>query len=96
MRYSGHSKAAQEKPVEKDENELAHALVERLAEASPAAANPTLDFEAQYRAHMAKLGKKGGEISGERRKDMPLEVRRRVASIAARARSAKRKASKKR
>lgn len=53
----------------KDENQLAHALVQRFSTpATPAASQePPLNFETQYKAHMAKLGKKGGEISGAKR-----------------------------
>jgi len=51
-----------------DPNRAAHAmLAEHMAraESDPAAPdNAPLDFDAQYRAHMAKLGKKGGKISG--------------------------------
>jgi hypothetical protein len=82
-----------------DPNRAAHSMIaEHLSrvEDEPAPVPPPLDFEAQYKAHMAKLGKKGGDISGERRMNLPLEVRRRVASIAARAMWAKRKGAKKR
>ena len=51
---------------------------------------------AQYRAHMASLGKKGGKASGAKRMEMPVEERRRIASLAARAMWAKRKGVKKR
>ena len=70
-------------------------IAEHMARVQQEPAPLLLDFETQFKAHMAKLGKKGGDISGERRKDMPLDVRRRVASLAARARWAKRKAAKK-
>ena len=81
-----------------DPNRAAHAiLAEQMArlqdEQTPLS---PLDFNAQYKAHMAKLGKKGGDISGQKRMDLPVDVRRRVASIAARARWAKRAAAKKR
>lgn len=77
-----------------DPNRAAHSMIaEHMARVQQ---EPPLDFDAQYRAHMSKLGKKGGDISGERRMSLPVEVRRRVASIAARAMWAKRKAAKKR
>jgi hypothetical protein len=43
--------------------------------------------------YMAKLGKKGGKASGAKRMDMPAEERRRIASLAAQAMWAKRRAS---
>src|SRR5688572_17318255 len=53
---------------------------------------PVLDFQAQYKAHMAKLGKKGGRIGGKRRMEtMSTAERKRVASQAAKARWAKAK-----
>jgi hypothetical protein len=52
-------------------------------------------FDAMYRAKMAALGAKGGKKSGAKRMDMPVEMRRMIASNAARARWAKR-ATKKR
>lgn len=57
---------------------------------------PVSDFQAQYKAHMAKLGAKGGKVSGAKRMEMPVEERRRIASLAARAMWAKRKGGKKR
>jgi hypothetical protein len=54
------------------------------------------DFEAQYSARMRRLGRKGGKISGAKRMEMPVEERRRIASLAARAMWAKRKGGKKR
>lgn len=64
------------------------------AEAEQEQAAP-LDFTAQYKAHMAKLGSKGGKISGAKRMEMPVEERRRIASLAARAMWEKRKRQKK-
>jgi hypothetical protein len=67
----------------KDPNQAAHALVQRLG----GDALPPLDFEAQYKAHMAKLGKKGGKVGGARRMEtMTPERRSEVALKAARAR----------
>ena len=53
-------------------------------------------FQEQLSAHMAKLGAKGGKISGAKRMEMPVAERRRIASLAARAMWAKRKGGKKR
>lgn len=82
------------KRLPKDVNQHAAALVALTTEERES--SPVIDFDALYRAHMSKLGKKGGDISGERRMSLPVEVRRRVASTAARAMWAKRKAAKKR
>lgn len=71
-----------------DPNRAAHAiLAEHMArlEAEPA----PLDFQAQYKAHMAKLGAKGGKVSGAKRMAMPAKKRREIAIKAARARWAK-------
>jgi hypothetical protein len=75
---------------------IAEHMARVQAESDSGSTDAPLDFEAQYRAHMSELGKKGGDISGERRMSLPVEVRRRVASIAARAMWAKRKGAKKR
>jgi hypothetical protein len=78
-----------------DVNQWARQLVdESTAEPEPEALAPI--NPAALSAYMSTLGKKGGAISGGRRKEMPVDVLRRVASIAARARWAKRKAAKKR
>ena len=45
-----------------------------------------LDFQAQYKAHMAKLGAKGGKISGAKRMEMPERTRKAIARKAAAAR----------
>ena len=48
---------------------------------------PTVaSFQEQYKAHMAKLGAKGGKVSGAKRMEMPAEERRAIALKAARAR----------
>lgn len=58
---------------------------------------PVLDFQAQYKAHMARLGAKGGKVGGKRRLEtMTPEERSNAASKAARAMWAKRKRTKKR
>ncbi|HXG56195.1 MAG TPA: hypothetical protein VNJ03_12520 [Vicinamibacterales bacterium] len=56
-----------------DPNRAAHAmLAEHMArvqaEPAPAPQSP-LDFAVQYKAHMAKLGAKGGKIGGKLRMD---------------------------
>ena len=78
------------KKAQKDENELAHALVQRLSgHAEP------VDFATQYKAHMAKLGAKGGKIGGKRRLEtMTPKQRSDAASKAARVMWAKRKRTK--
>jgi hypothetical protein len=82
-----------------DPNRAAHAmLAEHMARAGDDDKPQT--FQAQYRAHMAKLGAKGGRVSGKRRKtNLSEEQRREIASKAARKRwadGAAKKASKKR
>jgi hypothetical protein len=48
--------------------------------------SPALTFEQQLSAHMAKLGAKGGKVSGARRMRMPPEQRSEIALKAALAR----------
>jgi general stress protein YciG len=54
----------------------------------PASEPPTADasFEAQFRARMAELGRKGGKVSGAKRMEMPEAKRKAIAKKAARAR----------
>ena len=47
-------------------------------------------FQEQYSAHMARLGKKGGKISGAKRMEMPEKQRKAIAKKAAAARWGKR------
>lgn len=71
-----------------DPNKAAHALLAKISasDIEEPAVKPALDFQAQYRAHMAKLGKKGGQKSGRTRKEWLSEERRsEIASIAAKA-----------
>jgi hypothetical protein len=58
----------------------------------PAVTTPHVDpFEAQFRARMAELGRKGGQIGGKRRMETMTEKERRsVALKAAKARWGKR------
>jgi len=72
-----------------DPNRAAHSMIaEHMARVQKE--EPSPDFEAQYRAHMAKLGKKGGEVGGARRMEtMTPERRSEVALKAARVRWAK-------
>ena len=78
-----------------DPNRAAHSmLAEHMSrvqvEPGAGVAAPSLDFVAQYREHMAKLGKKGGKIGGARRMEtMTSEQRSAIALRAARARWAK-------
>ncbi len=48
-------------------------------------------FEAQFKARMAELGRKGGKVSGTKRMDMPAKKRRELAMQAANARWAKKR-----
>ena len=52
-------------------------------EATPPHGDP---FEAQFRARMAELGRKGGKVSGAKRMEMPAKKRRDIAMKAAKAR----------
>jgi hypothetical protein len=79
-----------------DPNQAAHAMMaEHMArldpEPEPTPAAP-LDFEAAYKAHMAKLGAKGGKVGGKRRLETMTEgQRKKVAKTAAEARWKNRK-----
>jgi hypothetical protein len=78
-----------------DPNRAAHAMIaehlsrlepepERAPEHPAEPPGATLDFEAAYKAHMAKLGSKGGKVGGKRRlQTMTDEQRRAVARKAA-------------
>jgi hypothetical protein len=58
-----------------DPNRAAHAMMaEHMARAESEPA--PLDFQAQYKAHMAKLGAKGGKIGGKRRMETLTQQRR--------------------
>src|SRR5687767_13750014 len=74
-----------------DPNRAAHSmLTEHMARVEGSASPPPLDFDAQYKAHMAKLGKKGGKASGAKRmENLTDEQRSGIALKAARARWAK-------
>lgn len=52
---------------------------------------PAPSFKEQLSAHMAKLGAKGGKVSGKKRMTMPKSERIRIASLGAKAMWAKRK-----
>ena len=43
-------------------------------------------FKEQLSAHMAKLGAKGGKVSGAKRMEMPEKKRKEIATLAAKAR----------
>jgi hypothetical protein len=76
-----------------DPNRAAHAmLAEHMSRVQDETPTPPLDFKTQYRAHMRKLGKKGGKVGGKRRLEtMTPEQRSDIASKAARAMWAKRR-----
>ncbi|MBA2633783.1 MAG: hypothetical protein H0U86_12435 [Chloroflexi bacterium] len=73
-----------------DPNRAAHAiLAEHMSRVQD---EPVLDFEAQYREHMAKLGAKGGKVGGKRRMETMTQAhRKRIAKKAAAARWSGRK-----
>jgi hypothetical protein len=79
-----------------DPSLAAHAILMknlmRATAAEPSDKPPTVDE--LYRANMAELGSKGGHASGAKRMDMPIKERRRIASLAARTRWAKKGAKK--
>ena len=72
-----------------DPNEWAHQLVRESTE-ERALGTPVVDFKTLLSAHMSKLGKKGGKVSGAKRMEMPAEQRKAIALKAARARWPKR------
>jgi hypothetical protein len=76
-----------------DPNRAAHAmLAEHMARTQDEPSAPPLDFDAAYRAHMAKLGAKGGKASGAKRMTNLSEAqRKRIAKKAAAARWSGRK-----
>ena len=76
-----------------DPNRAAHALITehmaRLGQVPTPDAPPTMapDFDAQFRAKMAELGKKGGTISGAKRmENLSDRKRKEIARKAAAAR----------
>ena len=77
-----------------DPNRAAHAiLAEHMARLQPdVAASQAGTFQAQLSAHMAKLGAKGGKVSGAKRMEMPEKQRKAIAKKAAAARWGKDKA----
>ncbi len=90
-------KRVKKRRASRDVNEIAFDLGRQTAALmeGPVAEQPT--FKAQLSAYMSKLGAKGGKVSGARRlENLTDEQRRKIASDAARARWAKRKAVKKR
>lgn len=75
-----------------DVNQLARQLVEESTAESHEAETPEQDFRSQLSEYMRALGKKGGQISGARRKqNIPEEKRQEIALKAAKARWAKSK-----
>jgi hypothetical protein len=73
-----------------DPNRAAHAMLAEHMDRVQEEPAPVLDFAAQYKAHMAKLGAKGGKVGGKRRLEtMSSAERKRAASQAAKARWAK-------
>lgn len=71
----------------KDVNQLAHHLVRLSTEGDDDAESPALSPPKGLSAYMSALGRKGGQISGERRmKNLTDEQRQEIALKAARAR----------
>jgi hypothetical protein len=83
-------KATQKKPRRpSDPNRAAHALMhEHMGRVEESETPPHGDpFRDQLSAYMAKLGAKGGKVSGAKRmKNLSPELRQRIALKAARAR----------
>ena len=76
-----------------DPNRAAHAmLAEHMGRVQDGHEPAVVDFESQYRAHMAKLGAKGGKASGAKRMENLTEAqRKKIAKKAAAARWSGRK-----
>jgi len=77
-----------------DPNRAAHSMLaehmSRLQDEPTAQPEPPVDFVTQYKAHMAKLGAKGGKIGGKRRLvKLTQQQRSEIALRAAEARWAK-------
>lgn len=67
-------------------------MAEHMAKAEESKPRPPApSFAEQLSAHMAKLGKKGGKVSGAKRMEMPEKKRISIARNAARARWAKKR-----
>lgn len=67
-------------------------MAEHMAKAESAPPLPPMpSFAEQLSAHMAKLGSKGGKVSGAKRMEMPAKKRRDLAMKAAQARWAKKR-----
>ena len=81
------AKAAKRPPV--DPNLSGADMVRRSLEAHDEP-GPAKNFQAELSSYMAKLGAKGGKISGAKRMEMPVEQRKAIALKAARARWKKR------
>lgn len=73
-----------------DPNRAAHAMLAEHMARVQGEPSPVLDFQAQYKAHMAKLGEKGGKVGGKRRLEtITPERRSEIALKAARTRWAR-------
>lgn len=76
-----------------DPNTRAHQLLNEHLDRLEGSAKPwdqPVDAKAIISAHMAKLGAKGGKVSGAKRMEMPAKVRKAIAKKAAAARWGKR------
>ena len=65
-----------------DPNVLAHRLMLQHTQAHIDPVEP-VDFQGQLSAYMARLGAKGGRVSGAKRMEMPAKKRRAIAKRAA-------------
>lgn len=77
-------KQVRKRALPKDVNQRTHRFVELTTQGREDARTT---FKSQLSEYMTKLGKKGGKVSGETRKQwLPEEDRIRIASLAAKAR----------
>ena len=82
-------KTTKKRTPPRDVNQWARHMVE-LSTTDPEQEAPPVIAPAALSAYMAKLGAKGGKISGAKRMEMPVEQRKAIALLAARARWKKR------
>ena len=66
-------------------------MPKRLKKAAISVAPDPLDFNSQLSTYMARLGSKGGKVSGAKRMQMPQKQRKAIAKKAAAARWGKKR-----
>jgi hypothetical protein len=87
-------KAATKRPSSDPNLRARQMMAEHMAKAeSTPPLPPAPSFAEQLSAHMAKIGAKGGKVSGAKRMEMPAEQRKAIALKANRARWPKRRKS---